>query len=222
MAQPVLDLRLFANRLFSASVTSATASYVMTASVLFLMPFYLLRVRGFPVEQAGLLFTALPLTVGIVGPISGSLSDRMGSRFLSSFGLLMSTIGVASLTGLSMTTSSAEIAGRLVLMGLGTGLFQSPNSSAIMGSVPRNRLGIASGMVATARNVGMILGVSMAGFILSVREPVYLAEALTRLPQALAEKEAFLHAMHDAALAAAAVCFLGMLASLTRGKEEKG
>lgn len=219
--QPVLDLRLFGSRLFSSAVASATASYVTTATVLFLMPFYLLRVREFPIAQAGLLLTALPLTTGVVGPISGSLSDRIGSRFLSTFGLLVATVGLGSMAGLSMVTSSAGIMARLVLMGLGMGMFQSPNSSAIMGSVPRNRLGIASGVVASARNVGMVLGVSMAAFIVSVREPVYLQEALARLPQALAEREAFLQALQDAALVAAFVCLLGALASLTRGKELK-
>jgi EmrB/QacA subfamily drug resistance transporter len=215
--QPVLDLRLFTIRIFSASVASALASYVVIASVLFLMPFYLLRVRGFPVEQAGLMLTPVPLVTAVVGPIAGSLSDRIGSRLLSTAGLLVSTVGVSSLAGLGLHTSVPAIAGRLALLGLGMGLFQSPNSSAIMGSVPRTQLGIASGMVATARNVGMVLGVSLAGFILSVREPIYLAAALPHLPLGLATKEAFLHAMHDAVLAAGAICFLGAMASLVRG-----
>ncbi len=213
----MLDLRLFRARLFSASVSSALASYVVTSSVLFLMPFYLLRIRGFPIEQAGLLLTALPLTTGVVGPLSGALSDRIGSRLLSSTGLFVSTFAVASLSTLSLTTTMPGIMLRLGLLGVGMGLFQSPNSSAIMGSVPRNRLGIASGMVATARNVGMVLGVSIAGFVLSVREPAYLAEALRTMGRAAAEKVAFLDAFHDAALAAAAVCILGIVASLTRG-----
>lgn len=217
VVQPVLDLRLFRVRLFSASVSSALASYVVTSSALFLMPFYLLRIRGFPIEQAGLLLTALPLTTGVIGPLSGALSDRIGSRLLSSTGLFLSTIAAASLSTLSLTTTMPGIMLRLGLLGLGMGMFQSPNSSAIMGSVPRNRLGIASGMVATARNVGMVLGVSVAGFVLSVREPAYLAEALRTMARAAAEKVAFLDAFHDAALAAAAVCVLGIAASLTRG-----
>ena len=103
------------------------------------------------------------------------------------------------------------------ILGLGLGLFTPPNTSAIMGSVPRSRIGIASGTVATARNVGQVLGVSMAGMVLAVREPVYLAQLAGTMTPEQAAKTAFLSAAHDAARVAAVVCVLGILASLVRG-----
>jgi len=126
-------------------------------------------------------------------------------------------VGVLSFLSLSITTSTLGIAVRVLVPGIGMGLFQPPNSSAIMGAVPRDRLGIASGMVATARNVGMVLGVGMAGLMLSVREPVYKRQFLATLPPDLATKQAFLHAAHDALIVAAVICALAALASLVRG-----
>ena len=217
VAQPLLDLSLFRNRLFSAATGSATASYMVAATVLFIMPFYLIQVRGFSVQHAGLLLTPLPLMTATIGPFAGGLSDRIGSRILSTTGLVVSLAGVLSLITLSQTTPIWAVALRMGILGLGLGLFTPPNTSAIMGSVPRSRIGIASGTVATARNVGQVLGVSMAGMVLAVREPVYLAQlAGTMTPEAAADA-AFLSAAHDAARVAAVVCVLGILASLVRG-----
>ncbi len=218
VAQPVLDLTLFRARLFSASVLSALASYMVTASVMFLMPFYLMETRGFSVAYAGLLLTPVPAAMALLGPVSGALSDRIGSRFLSTMGLLVSGAGVIAFTGLGRETGILGILVRLLLVGIGMSLFQSPNSSALMGSVPRNRLGIASGMVATARNVGMVLGVSLSALVLAVREPGYLRELSGTLTPEIAAKEAFLNAAHDAFWLAAGMCVLGAFASLVRGK----
>jgi len=217
VAQPVLDLRLFRIRVFSASVASALGSYVVTATIIFLLPFYLMQMRGFTVQQAGVLLTPIPLATAIVGPLSGSLSDRIGSRLLSTLGLSITLAGVLSFLSLSLTTSAVGIAVRVLIPGIGQGLFQPPNSSAIVGAVPRDRLGIASGMVATARNVGMVLGVGLAGLMLSVREPLYLEQFQATLPPGLASKEAFLHASHDAFIVAAVICALSALVSLVRG-----
>jgi MFS family permease len=220
VAQPLLDLDLFRNRLFSAATATAAASYMVIATVVFIMPFYLIQVRGFPVEKAGLLLTPLPLMTALVGPFAGGLSDRIGSRVLSTTGMVVSLSGVLLLTTLSQSTPMWGVALRVGILGLGMGLFSSPNTSAIMGSVSRARIGIASGTVATARNVGQVMGVSMAGMVLAVREPVYIARlAATMTPEAAA-KAAFLSAAHDAAWLAAGVCVLGILASLVRGSGE--
>jgi EmrB/QacA subfamily drug resistance transporter len=217
--QPMLDLALFRNRLFATATGSAVASFIVTATVTFAMPFYLMRVRGFPVEQAGLVLTPVPLATAVVGVISGTLSDRIGSRLLSTSGLIISAMGAASLTTLGPDTPGVAIAARLLLVGTGIGLFQSPNSSAIMGSVTRTRLGIASGVVAVARNVGMLLGVSLAGTILAVRQPHHLVGLAGRLAEDEAGRQALLLAIHDAAWVATAVCLVGAAASLSRGDE---
>ncbi len=217
VSEPVLDLGLFRIRIFSAATVSALASYVVIAAVLFLMPFYLLEVRGLPIAYAGLLLTPIPAAMALLGPVSGAWSDRIGSRVLSTVGLLVSTVGVASFVTLSVDTGVLGILLRLLTVGVGMAIFQSPNSSAMMGSVPRHRLGIASGMVASARNIGMVLGISLAAVTLAVRQPHHLGEIAKSLAPEAASAEAFLGAAHDAFWLAAVICFAGVLTSLVRG-----
>jgi EmrB/QacA subfamily drug resistance transporter len=163
--QPMLDLGLFKIRLFSASTASAVLNYICLYSVIFLMPFYLIQGRGLDSAQAGLLLTALPILMAISAPISGALSDKIDSRFLSTSGMVLIGVGLFLLSRLTGSSSNIQILLSLALTGLGTGIFISPNTSALMGSAPRDRQGIASGILATARNVGMVLGIGMAGAI---------------------------------------------------------
>jgi EmrB/QacA subfamily drug resistance transporter len=162
---PMLDLSLFGRRLFSAATASAIFNYVCLYSVLFLLPFYLINGRGLNAEQAGLLLTAQPLIMAIAAPLSGTLSDRIGSRIPSTLGMLLLAAGLFLLSRLGPNTPLNYVAMSLALAGLGTGIFISPNNSALMGAAPRQRQGIAAGVLATARNVGMVLGVGLAGAI---------------------------------------------------------
>ncbi len=166
-AAPMLDLSLFRARVFSAATASAILNYVCLYFVVFLMPFYLIQGRNLGPAEAGLYLTAQPIIMAIVAPISGSLSDRMGSRLLSTLGMLILAIGLFVLSRLGPASPAGLTVGGLALAGLGTGIFVSPNTSALLGSAPRQRQGIASGILATARNVGMVLGVGLAGAILT-------------------------------------------------------
>jgi EmrB/QacA subfamily drug resistance transporter len=165
VAAPIIDLRLFRNRLFAAANLSGLLSFFALFAVSFLLPFYLEDLRHFPTDVAGLLLTPIPLTVSLIAPISGRLSDRFGSRFLSSAGLATSAVGLWLLTGLGADSSVFSIVWRLVVTGIGTGLFQSPNNSAVMGTVPREQRGIGGGFLATVRVVGQSLSVAVAGAV---------------------------------------------------------
>jgi EmrB/QacA subfamily drug resistance transporter len=162
---PMLDLSLFASRVFSGSTLSAVLNYICVNTITFLTPFYLLQGRGLRPSEAGLLLTAMPVIMAIVAPISGTLSDRIGARLPAVLGMLLLAAGLWSLSSLGPDTSWVGIAWRLALAGLGTGIFISPNTSALMGAAPRERQGIASGILATSRNFGMVLGVGLAGAI---------------------------------------------------------
>jgi EmrB/QacA subfamily drug resistance transporter len=164
---PMLDLSLFKQRIFSAATTSAVFNYVVLYSTLFLMPYYLIQGRGLDPSQAGLLLTAQPLVMAISAPISGALSDKIGSRLPATLGMFILGIGMFLLSHLGPNTSQGYIVLGLAISGLGTGIFISPNTSALMGAAPRNRQGIASAVLATARNMGMALGVGLAGAILT-------------------------------------------------------
>ena len=162
---PLLDLSLFGNRVFSFSIVSAVLNYIAVFSILLLMPFYLLQGLGFTPSQAGVILTVQPIVMAIVAPISGSISDRVGTRIPSVLGMLVLTIGLVLMSRLNPTSTVVHIGFVLAIVGLGTGTFISPNNSAIMGAAPRERQGIAAGLLATARSTGMVLGVGIAGAI---------------------------------------------------------
>lgn len=162
---PMLDLTLFQSRVFSAATGSALLNYACVYSVLFVLPFLLIQGRGLTASRAGIVLTAQPVVMAIVAPVSGTMSDRLGSRGLATLGMLLLGIGMMLLAILVGHGSLTAIAGALAVIGLGVGTFVSPNNSALMGAAPMHRQGIASGVLATARNVGMVLGVGFAGAV---------------------------------------------------------
>ncbi len=200
---PMLDLKLFHSRLFSASVVSALLNYTCTAMVTFLMPFYLIQWLGWNPSKAGLLLTVQPALMAATAPLSGTVSDRLGgSRLPSVFGMAILTVGVGWLSCLGAGSSWPHAAIGLALVGLGTGMFISPNNSALMGAAPRNRQGIAAGIMATARNLGMVLGVGLAGAVVAT---MMASGAATTLAGAIAAS------FHVAAVLSAVGIFTTMI-----------
>ena len=162
---PMFDLDLLRNRTFSATTLSAFLNYVCVYSVAFLLPFYLIQYRNLSPGYAGLLLAAQALIMAIVAPLSGTLSDRTGTRILAGSGMAILTISLLLLGLVDAETNSWGIVARLALVGLGTGLFVSPNNSALMGAAPPARRGTAAATLAAARNVGMVMGVALAGAV---------------------------------------------------------
>ncbi len=206
-AAPMVDFTLFQRRLFSAATIAATLNYICISCITFLLPFYLIQGRGLNPAQAGLLLTAQPLVMVIAAPISGTTSDRIGARIPGTVGMLILSIGLFLLARLEATASFSTIAMALGVAGLGTGIFVSPNNSSLMGSAPLDRQGIASGILATARNVGMVLGVGLAGAVLTT----FL------IGSAAHDSGALYHAVSIGFLIAAGIALLGAFVSLVRG-----
>jgi EmrB/QacA subfamily drug resistance transporter len=204
---PMLDLRLFRQPTLSLATASAVLNYIGIFTVIFLLPFYLIQARGLSPQQAGLILTAQPLVMALVAPISGAVSDRLGTRLPSAVGMAILTIGLLLLSRLHAGTSPTAVAMMLTVTGLGTGMFISPNNSALMGAAPPRQRGIAAGVLATARNVGMVLGVGMAGAILTT-----VLASRTNLPSSAG----IYAAIPIAYLAAAAMTALGTLLSWGR------
>lgn len=207
-ANPMLDLTLFKHPTFSASVASAVFNYICVFTIIFLLPFYLLEGRHLTPSQAGLILTAQPIIMAIVAPISGTLSDRIGVQIPSVFGMAILGVGLFLLSQLNAQSPTQAIVLGLAVSGLGTGIFISPNNSALMGSAPRHRQGIAAGVLATARSVGMVLGVGLAGAIFTT--------VLGHTPSASAEQGLF-RAIHISFLVATGVAGLGVITSMIRG-----
>lgn len=166
-ASPMLDLSLFRSRVFSAATTSAVLNYISLYALLFVLPFYLMRGRGMGPERAGLILTAQPLVMAVVTPVSGALSDRIGTRLPAAVGMAVLAVGLWMLAQVGAAAGAPmwEVVVALAVVGFGTGVFIAPNNSALMGAAPMHRQGIAAGILATARNVGMVLGVGIAGAV---------------------------------------------------------
>ena len=177
---PMLDLSLFRVPLFSAASVSAVLNYICVYTITFLMPFYFIQGRGLNSAQAGLLLTVQPILMAIAAPISGNLSDRTGSRWPGMIGMGLLSTGLFLLAFLGSDTPLLFAGLALGVAGLGTGIFISPNTSALMGSAPKKRQGIASGIQAAARNFGMVLGIGLAGAIFTTHLAQNTPEALYR------------------------------------------
>jgi EmrB/QacA subfamily drug resistance transporter len=165
---PMLQLKLFANRQFSTPVASATLSFSSAFMMLFVLPFYLIQGRGLSAAQAGLVLTAVPIMMPIFAPLSGMVSDRVGARVPTTLGALVTAAGLFALSRVDLEAPIALVVGILVLVGIGGGLFTSPNMSAALGATSRERRGVASGVLATARSIGQVLGFGLGGAIFTM------------------------------------------------------
>jgi EmrB/QacA subfamily drug resistance transporter len=189
--EPMLDLDLFKNRVFSAGCSTSLLNFMTQYIIVFLTPFLLQELMGYSAGQAGAIMTAFPLTVLVAAPVSGALSDRIGQRGLAFAGSLLCTMAAIALSGLNRYAAPMDVIWRLSLFGMGTGMFQSPVTSAVMGSVPQIRLGIAAGVLSTSRNIGMVLGIAAGGAVMAIRQASHAGQA-----------DAFLFGLKDAYLAA--------------------
>ncbi|MFN8623352.1 MAG: MFS transporter [Chloroflexota bacterium] len=214
--QPLVDLALFRIRPFAAGLASAILAFAGLFTATFLLPFLLQQTAGFTPAEAGLLLVSVPIAMAIVAPFSGSASDRYGSRRPASLGITLMTLALLSLTQLPVGFGVWDLEWRLVLLGIGQGLFFSPNSSAVLGSVPGRRVGTASGTLAQMRVVGQSLGIALSAAIVAARMPQYLA-ALPGNGGPEATALAMSAAIHDAFLVAAVLCAGGIVTSLLRG-----
>ena len=218
--EPMLDLRLFRVRLFSAASASSLLMFMSQFALSLLLPFYLVQAAGYSPREAGLMILPLPLAMSVVAPVSGYLSDRMGSRALSTAGMAIICLGLLALSRLEASTPYPEVALRLLLVGTGSGLFGSPNNSALLSSLPRSMMGVASGMQATMRNLGMVVGTAISGAVWTGRTAFH-AEQLRQaggLDQAVLQVQALVGGMQDALFVSALICSLGVLTSLVRGQ----
>jgi predicted MFS family arabinose efflux permease len=218
-AQPILDLRLFRNRPFSVASISHVFLYMSTAAVTFLMPFYLIQGLGFNASKAGLLLVIIPGVSLVVSPLSGRLSDKLGTLAFCASGLTLISVGLFLLKGLGDNASISEIVFYLVMLGVGMGLFTSPNTSAIMGSVPSKRLGTASAMVGTLRQLGMSVGLAIAGSVFAAGQSSDAAQLASQgLLSDIVDRLSTVSGFQDAIFVALLIAVIGLLVSVLRGR----
>ncbi|MDA8432238.1 MAG: MFS transporter [Nitrospiraceae bacterium] len=173
---PMIDLSLFKNGTFLIGNLTGMLSYYVLFAVLFLMPFYLERVLNMSVAMTGMLLTPIPLAMAVVAPFSGHISDKYGARIMTTSGMALSAIACAGLMFLGTTVNMAVLLSELIILGVGMGLFTPPNNSAIMSAAPKEKWGVAGGVLNMMRSLGLIFGVDISGLIFSSLEHKYLAE----------------------------------------------
>lgn len=169
-AAPILPTDLLARPLFALSALTAVCTFAVQSLAFVALPFHFEQVLGRSPVETGFLLTPWPVLVGIMGPISGRLSDRYESGLLAGIGLLILCAGMLALLWMPDAPSTLAIAWRMAVCGIGFGLFQAPNMKAIMGSAPRERAGGASGIVATARLTGQACGAALVAGCLVLSE----------------------------------------------------
>ena len=215
---PMLDLKLFKNRLFTMANISLMLNFISQFSIILIMPFYLIDLRGFEPSKAGLILIAAPAVVLLAAPLAGFLADKIDTRFISSAGMLLATVGIFLISTLKADTSITVMILYFAVIGLGLGFFQTPNNSAIMGSVQPNCRGVASSMIAAMRNLGMVLGVAISGSVFSARSD-YLQKAL--LAKSLNPEQiridSFTGALQTTFIVAGVLSGIAIFISLVRG-----
>lgn len=164
---PLIDLSLFRDRYFSGGIVAALLSYTVLFGAFFVLPFFLERVRHQSPAAAGLLLVPVPVALSLVAPVGGWLADRIGVRIPTIAGMGMTTIALGLLAFTHVHTEYLFTAGALALLGLGLGLFTPPNNASIMASAPRQRIGVAGGLLNTTRSIGTALGVALCSAVLA-------------------------------------------------------
>ncbi|MEN8198785.1 MAG: MFS transporter [Thermodesulfobacteriota bacterium] len=162
---PLFPVELFRRQRFFIGIVCAALSFAVLFVVLILIPFYLDYILNLSPGVIGLVMMAVPISVFLVSPLAGFLYNRIGARLLTTGGLTIASLAMFLLSFLSPETTPLGVAWRLAVLGAGQALFLSPNSTAILEQVGHDQAGVSSGMLATARNLGMLLGVSLAGLL---------------------------------------------------------
>jgi EmrB/QacA subfamily drug resistance transporter len=215
--QPLLDLGLFRSAALGLGCLAAVLNFMAQYVVVFVTPFFLSRVLHEEPARVGLVLTAFPLTVLAVAPFAGALSDRIGTVVLAAGGSSVCALACLLFAARPEGGGNLPVILGLVLFGLGTGSFQSPNNSAVMGAAPREHLGVVSSLLGTSRSIGMVLGVAAAGAVLYAAVPA----GVLRLPSlGPTEAVAFSAGLRWAYAAAALFATASALLSMRRGRRD--
>ena len=214
LADPLLDIRLFRNIKFSISLVTAYISYLSMFAYIFLMPFYLQYVLNYDIMTAGFIMSVYPLTTGVIAPLSGWISDKKSNIPLTLIGLCINTVAFGLLSVLNASSSVARIIPLIMLLGFGSAVFQSPNTSAIMGSVSRDKLGVAGSINAFFRNFGMVSGTTLAVMLFMFVTKV----GISNMSSHVFDSAVFLKGFRAVMITAGSFSFFAVIISVFRRK----
>lgn len=211
---PLLHLQIFENKLFSISIFCGFISFIAISCSNIIQPFYLQDVMKLSPAATGMFMMAYPIVLSIVAPVSGYLSDKIGSEFLTFIGLCLTSVGLFLMATLNEHSSLVIMCIFIATMSLGNGLFQSPNNSLIMSTVSKSKLGIAGSINALVRNLGMVFGISLSTTMLYNRMSYKIGYHVTNYVQG--RDDVFIFAMRNVYISAGVVCVIGALITAAR------
>ncbi|MFL5827761.1 MAG: MFS transporter [Thermoleophilaceae bacterium] len=216
---PMLDLSLFKDRMFAAASGAAFINGLSRFALLFIFVFYFQGPQGDDPITAGIKLAPMAIGMLIASPIAGVIADRRGSRLLAAGGMVVTALGLALMTTLQVHTAYWESGLYLFIVGIGSGMFNSPNTAAMMGGVPSKRRGIAAGARVMLQNTGAVISIA---FVIAVVTSAVPKDVLFKIFSGLtkglstAQLDPFISHMHLALWCLAAVSLLGAFVSLLR------
>lgn len=211
---PLLDLKIFENKLFSLSIFCGFISFVALFCSVIIQPFYLQDVLKYSPAFTGLILMVSPLILSVVAPISGHLSDKIGSEILTFIGLAVNSVGLLLMSTLNEQTSLMSMVFYIAVMTIGNGLFQSPNNSLIMSTVPKDKLGIAGSINGLVRNLGMVCGIALSTSLLYNGISHKVGYRVTNY--VVGRNDAFIYGMRIVYITAAIICIVGAILTFFR------
>ena len=214
MSQPLLKLEIFNNSLFSLSVFCAFISFVAISCSNIILPFYLQYVMKMTPSSAGVIMMVSPIILSVTAPMSGYMSDRVGSEVLTFIGLLGTSLGLFLISTLTEYSYLGFLIAFIAIMTIGNGMFQSPNNSLVMSTVDKDKLGIAGSINALVRNLGMVFGISLSTTLLYSLMSKKIGYHVTGYIEG--RDDIFMYGMHYVYMTAAIICAIGAMLTAYR------
>jgi EmrB/QacA subfamily drug resistance transporter len=214
LKQPLMEFSMFQNKLFNISLLCAFISFTVIFCHNIIYPFYLQHLIKISPARSGLFMVVFPIFAGIFAPLSGYISDKIGGEIPTFLGLSSTVIGLVIMSSLNSSSTYFHIILGVAILGIGNGLFQSPNNSLIMSLSSKDKLGIAGSINALVRNVGMVFGTAFSVVLLYNRMSSKIGYKVTNFISS--RPDVFIYAMKFVYLTAAAFCILAIILSFSR------
>lgn len=214
--EPMIQIPFFRNQTFSLGLLIAAFGSMSIQFNFILLPFFMQNVLHFSAQKTGLMMMFSPIAISLTSSISGRLSDRFGSRWITAIGMGLLGIGLFNVSTLTPESTVFDILIRVVFIGAGFGTFQSPNTSSVLGSLPKERSGIANGILSVIRSIGQVGGVTVAGAVWSSQVAHLSGHEFVDITQAPVDILA--QGFQTTLFVAACIAWLGIIPAVMRGR----
>lgn len=206
---PLIQFSLFKNKVFTLSLLTASMIFVTNFFTNVVIPFYLQNTRGYSASFAGILMMVVPFTMIIGSPVSGYITDKVGAKLLTFVGLILITISQLLYLTLGEQTSLIFFIFASIFVGLGNALFQAPNNTLVMSNVEKKDLGVAGSLNSLARNLGMVVGISLSTTILYAAMSYHYGQRVTTY--IAGRPDVFIYGMHAVYITSFVICFIATI-----------